>query len=85
MLLWLICGSAFLLALVAVHRVRALSRRLDRVKQLQWELSYQVDRLTARLEGGAQDPAGTEPDPPAPGPGQDRARPAFVPLSSLRR
>lgn len=83
-MLWLICGSAPVLAIVAVHRVRVLARRLERVKQVQWELSYQVDALTARLEAtGGPGRAG---DGNAPAPAARRSDgAAIVPLSSLRR
>jgi hypothetical protein len=81
---WLIGASALVLALLALWRLRAVSRRLDRMKQLQWELQYQVESLSAQVAGSPGRAAGGH----AAGAGQPgAARPAttFVPLSSVRR
>ncbi len=75
---WLIGASALVLALVALWRLRVLSRRIDRMKQLQWELRYQVETLTAQ---------GGEVAAPARGAAGERraSGTTFVPLSSVRR
>ncbi len=78
MLYWLLLGGSLALSVIALVRVRRLSRRCDRLSQAYWELRYEHDRLQARVD--AREPAGQRPAPRQP---PERAA-AFVPLSSLR-
>ena len=76
---WVVIGALVCAALVALERLRRLSRRVERLTESYWELRYEVGQLQARvnrLEPVPSDPVrATEP------PGST----AFVPLSSLRR
>jgi hypothetical protein len=79
-----IAGLAFLVAIVALLRVRAASRRLDRMSESYWELRYENGQLKARVSrlevaSGLRE---AEPDPEAP---SAPAKTTFVPLSSLKK
>jgi hypothetical protein len=62
--------GALLLALAAHLRARALTRRLDVLTELYWELKYDHGTLKAQV---------TPPAPPAPAPT------AFVPLTAIKK
>jgi hypothetical protein len=78
--LWVIAGVSLMLALVAIVRLRGLSRKLDALSQSYWELRYDYTRLRSQVSRLDPD----QPDEPAPA-----AAPAesvtFVPLSSIKR
>ena len=78
---WVAIAAAAVVALAALLRARALSRRLERLSESYWELRYEHGQLRSRLTqleapGAA---ARTVPEPVA------TAQTAFVPLSSLKR
>ena len=79
MLQWFTTGAALLLALVALLRARALSRRLERLSESYWELRYEHGQLRSRI-AQLENPASAQParEPSAAGV-------AFVPLSSLKK
>jgi uncharacterized membrane protein YjgN (DUF898 family) len=67
MLTLVLAAAGALVALVAMVRVAAMSRRFAALSQSHWELRFEFARLRARvakLDGG---PSGeTEPDPAGP-------------------
>jgi len=80
MLLWLVTGSAVLLALLALGHARRLGRRLDELNHAYWELRYEHTRLRARV--ARLDPEDTAPAEPEPAPSMTPV--AYVPLASLK-
>ena len=78
-LYWISLGVAFLVALAAFERGRRLSKRLKRLTESYWDLRYELGQLQARV--GRLEPAPSE---QAPEP-QPANKPAFIPLSSLKR
>jgi hypothetical protein len=77
--LWTLAALATLVAIVALARTRALSRRLTALNQSYWDLRYEHSRLRARVD--RLDPESVaEPAPAAPPPGGV----SFVPLASLK-
>ena len=85
--LWLLTGTAFLVAVAAFARARRVSKRLERLSESYWELRYEQGQLRsqiARLDPAQ--PAAGDHDAAQPEPGgHDQERSAFVPLSSLKR
>jgi hypothetical protein len=79
MLLWLLTGTAMLIAYLAFRRARRVSGRLDRLTQSYWELRYEHGQLKARLDRLAP-PSGDQAPRQPPTPAK-----TFVPLSSVRR
>ncbi|HEY7445435.1 MAG TPA: hypothetical protein VH701_23615 [Vicinamibacterales bacterium] len=78
---WVTTTAAIVLALAAFVRVRALTRRLERMSESYWELRYEHGQLRSRL-AQLEQPGATESASPAPA---VSAQTAFVPLSSLKR
>jgi hypothetical protein len=80
-----VAGACFLLALLALRRVRRTARRLEELTQSYWQLRYEVEELRLRLQGrqneGGQGVQGALSDRPSRPPTGD----AFVPLASLKR
>ena len=74
----MVAGFGLLLALVAVLRVRKLSRKLDALNQSYWELRYDYTRLRSQVT--RLDPETREPEPPTAAPSV-----SFVPLSSIKK
>ena len=80
---WIGAAAALAAALAAWARTRRLSRRLDQLSQMYWELKYQHGELRSQLQriaGEPHKPATGGVDAPAP-----PASAAFVPLASLTR
>jgi hypothetical protein len=77
-LLWLLSGSALILAGAALLIVRRQSKRLERLTESYWELRYEHGQLRARVQRLDPEPQGgaAPADPPATN---------FIPLSSLKR
>jgi hypothetical protein len=77
-----IAGLGLVLALVALARARALSRKLDALTQSYWELRYDYTRLRSQVQ--RLDPetaeAAAAPEPPPP-----PASVSFVSLSSMKK
>ncbi len=96
MVSWLLAGLGLLLALVALHFVRRLSRRLDGLNQSYWELRYDYTRLRSRLsrldpEGDSSGLREPDADPSADSAQNTQGSPAgapsvtYVPLSTIRK
>jgi hypothetical protein len=86
--LWLLTGTALVLAAAALIRARRLSRRLERLTESYWELRYEHGQLRARLN--RLDPQSAAPSDPstsvdAPADQPRRGDVTFVPLSTLKR
>ena len=77
--LWLLTGTALVIAVAALAKARRVARRLERLTESYWELRYEHGQLRARIARLDPDPAPASPDPRAAG------STAFVPLSSLKR
>lgn len=77
MLLWILAGSGWLAAVVALVAARRLSRRLHDLTTMYWELRYDHLELKARV--GAIAP------PPTDAPAASGVPAHFVPLSQVRR
>jgi hypothetical protein len=75
---WILAGVALLVALAALLRTRALSRRLDGLNQSYWELRYDYTRLRSQV-------ARLDPEQPLPAPPPAEESVQFVPLSSIRK
>ena len=81
---WLLTGVAIAIALLALARVRRVTRRLERLTETYWELRYDHGQLRARV-------AKLDPEAAAPDSGSGAAAApksgsgSFVPLSSLKR
>ncbi len=84
MALWVVAGTALLVAAVALVSARRLSRRLDALNQSYWELRYDYTRLRSQVS--RLDPAqvpeqvNEAADAPAATPSV-----SFVPLSSIKK
>jgi hypothetical protein len=78
---WFATGVAVVVALAALLRARALSRRLERLSESYWELRYEHGQLRSRIaqleQPGSGERSVQEPSV--------AAGTAFVPLSSLKR
>ena len=82
MVVWILAGAAFVLALAALGAVRRSFRKIDALTQSYWELRYDYTRLRSQV--GRLDPeqaaaSAPPPDPPPP------AAVSFVPLASMRK
>lgn len=76
--LWLLAGSGWLLAAVALVTARRLSRRVNVLTEQYWELKYEHGELKARVKGIAPTPEEVEAAQPP-------VRETFVPLTSIKR
>jgi hypothetical protein len=76
--LWVVAGSGWVLALVALATARGATRRLAQLTEQYWELKYEHGELKSRVRALA--PTAEE---------IDAAKPAvqqtFVPLTSIKR
>jgi hypothetical protein len=76
-----VAGLGLLCAVVALLRVRRLSRSLEAVTQSYWELRYEYTRLRARVsEIDPEEPPAEPGAVPPPTPSV-----SFVPLSAIRK
>ncbi|MGH9141552.1 MAG: hypothetical protein ACRD2I_10475 [Vicinamibacterales bacterium] len=76
-LLWLLTGTALVLAGTAFLLARRQTKRLERLTESYWELRYEHGQLRARVNRLDPEPQGTAAaEPPATN---------FIPLSSLKR
>jgi hypothetical protein len=78
--LWVLAGLGLVLAVMALAKARAVSRKLDAMTQSYWELRYDYTRLRSQV-------ARLDPDTPAEPatPSQPPASVTFVPLSAMRK
>lgn len=75
-----LAGIGLLVAVMALLKARAVSRKLDALTQSYWELRYEYTRLRsqlARLDPDVPDPEAAQP--------QAAASVTFVPLSTMRK
>jgi hypothetical protein len=79
-LLWLLTGTAVVVAIIAMANARRATKRLERLTETYWELRYDHGQLRARVN--KLDPETPPAQPDAPG---KPAGATFVPLSSLKR
>jgi hypothetical protein len=77
--LWFVTGAIAIAILVGWRRERAVSKRLDQLTQMYWELKYQHGELRQQLLRAT----GEETAPQAPP--VTRSTEAIIPLSSLKR
>jgi len=77
MLLWILAGTGWALALVAIVLARRLASRVADLTAMHWELKYAHSELKARVVAIAPRP---EEAPPPPAPATQ-----FVPLSQVKR
>jgi hypothetical protein len=81
--LWLLAGTALVVALVAWGIARRAARRAAELSEMYWELKYQHGELRAQfLQSNGPRPGGAEAPPP---PAAGRPPDVFVPLASLKR
>jgi len=76
--LWLVAGSGWFLALVALASARRVSRRLAQLTEQYWELKYEHGELKARVKAIA-------PTPEEAAAAQPPVQQTFIPLSSIKR
>lgn len=76
--LWLVAGSGWLLALVALATTRRASRRLAQLTEQYWELKYEHGELKARVKAIA-------PTPEEVAASQPPVQQTFIPLASMKR
>jgi hypothetical protein len=69
--LWILAGSAFLLAVGALVYARLLAQKLAHITEMYWQLKFDHGELKAKV---------APPTPVQPEPQQ-----TFVPLSSIKR
>ena len=69
--LWIVAGSALVVALAALAQARRTARQLAQVTEMYWQLKFDHGELKARVD-------------PAP-PSSPEPRQSFVPLSSIRK
>ena len=80
MALWVVAGTALLVAAVALASARRLSRRLDALNQSYWELRYDYTRLRSQVSRLDPEQVNEAADaPPA------TSSVSFVPLSSIKK
>jgi hypothetical protein len=78
---WVLAAAAWLVAGVALLRVRRTAKRLERMQESYWDLRYELGQLQARLNRLESDGTSTS----AAAPPTPAGAAAFVPLSSLKR
>ncbi len=76
--LWIVAGTGWMLALIAVAMARRVARQLADLTAQYWELKYEHGELKARVRGLAPTPEEQEASRPA-------VQQTFVPLSSVKR
>ncbi len=76
--LWIVAGSGWVLALIAVAMTRRVARQLAGLTAQYWELKYEHGELKARVRALAPTPEEQEASRPA-------VQQTFVPLSSVKR
>jgi hypothetical protein len=81
--LWVVAGTALLVAALALASARRLSRRLDALNQSYWELRYDYTRLRSQVSRldpeQVSEQVNEAADPPA------APSVSFVPLSSIKK
>ena len=80
MALWVVAGTALLVAAVALASARRLSRRLDALNQSYWELRYDYTRLRSQVSRLDPEQVNEAADAPA-----APSSVSFVPLSSIKK
>ena len=80
MALWVVAGTALLIAAVALASARRLSRRLDALNQSYWELRYDYTRLRSQVSRLDPEQMNEPADAPA-----APSSVSFVPLSSIKK
>jgi hypothetical protein len=78
--LWVVAGTALLVAAVALASARRLSRRLDALNQSYWELRYDYTRLRSQVSRLDPEQVNEPADAPA-----APSSVSFVPLSSIKK
>jgi hypothetical protein len=78
--LWVVAGTALLVAAVALASARRLSRRLDALNQSYWELRYDYTRLRSQVSRLDPEQVNEAADVPPATPSV-----SFVPLSSIKK
>ena len=81
MVLWTVAAIALLLGVVALFRIRRVTRKLETLTQSYWELRYDYTRLRSQV--ARLDPEQQETAPPDPAPSATSV--SFVPLSAIRK
>ncbi len=76
---WLLTGVAVVVAVAALAKARRTAKRLERLTETYWELSYDHGQLRARVNKLDPEDAPQPASTPKPGGAN------FVPLSSLKR
>ena len=80
MALWVVAGTALLVAAVALASARRLSRRFDALNQSYWELRYDYTRLRSQVSRLDPEQVNEVADVPPATPSV-----SFVPLSSIKK
>jgi hypothetical protein len=76
--LWLVVGSGWVVALVALALARRVSRRLAQLTEQYWALKYEHGELKARVKAIAPTAEEVAASQPA-------VQQTFVPLASVKR
>jgi hypothetical protein len=76
--LWVVAGSGWVLAVVALATARRATRRLAQLTEQYWELKYEHGELKARVRAIAPSAEEAEASRPP-------VQQTFVPLSSVKR
>jgi hypothetical protein len=76
--LWLVAGSGWLIALLALATARRAARRLAHLTEQYWTLKYEHGELKARVRAIAPTPEELAAAQPA-------VQQTFVPLTSIKR
>ena len=84
MALWVVAGTALLVAAVALASARRLSRRLDALNQSYWELRYDYTRLRSQVSRLDPEQVSEQVNEAADAPAAT-ASVSFVPLSSMKK
>jgi hypothetical protein len=76
--LWVVTGTGWLLALMALATARRAARRLAQLTEQYWELKYEHGELKARVRAMAPTPEEIEA-------GKPTVQQTFVPLANIKR
>jgi hypothetical protein len=82
--LWVVAGTALLVAAVALASARRLSRRLDALNQSYWELRYDYTRLRSQVSRMDPEHVSEQANEAADAPAATSSV-SFVPLSSIKK